>query len=103
MDGESDDAFRSRETLLDLEEKGNYEIYGQFCIRRHILRNNRSPTIVSADRAIQDSDSSSDESESKPGQSNTINADHTVEDDIQAAQKELDVIKEASTIQKSNF
>ena len=82
MDGESDDAFRSRETLLDLEEKENYEIYGQFCIRRHILRNNRSPTIVSADRAIQDSDSSSDENESEHDQSVAINTDQTVEDDV---------------------
>ena len=78
MEGESDDAFRSRETLLDLEEKENYEIYGQFCIRRHILRNNRPPTIVSADRAIQVSDSSSDESDSEPGQSDTINTNQIV-------------------------
>ena len=45
-EGESDEDFRRRSTILWLAEAEDWDLYGQFCIRIHPLRNNRPPTLV---------------------------------------------------------
>ena len=96
MEGESDDAYRMRETLLDLEEKENYQIYGQFCIRINKLVINRKSEI-----SIQEYESFSDESDSEPGKNEVI-SDERIVQVVDADITEIDVHKERQDQTKQN-
>ena len=45
-EGETDDEFRRRSTLIWIVEEEDYALYGMFYQKKHIIRDDRPSTVV---------------------------------------------------------